>query len=158
MQAFAQRAEAAQAEWLRCAKSCDACCRTRRSAWAVELDYIRSHVEALGAGERLALQARQALPEVVAGERCVFLDETGACSVYEARPILCMTHGPVVLAEAERRWCGLNFADSEAAAEALSLDAVLDLDRLNLMLSLVNQRFVGAREVPERDALDAACR
>jgi Fe-S-cluster containining protein len=157
--AFSARVEAAQGPYLRCGRGCDACCRTARSAWAVELDHLARHVAALPEARREALRARRAHPDVVRGRRCVFLDDDGGCAVYAARPVLCRTHGPAVTSAASGLvWCELNFADVEAEAVPglVPADGVLDLDRLDALLALVNRRFVAARGGPERGPLTAA--
>lgn len=157
--AFAARAHAAQAPWLNCRAGCDGCCRTRRTAWAVEIDVLRAHIATLPAERRAALAARREAPAVVAGARCVFLDDDGRCAVYEARPLICRTHGPAVrLPDGDTVWCGLNFEGLEPAAvlDRLPAGAVLDLDLLNRMLVLVNERYLQARDEPARAGLDAA--
>lgn len=158
--AFAARVEAAQGRWLRCGAGCDGCCRLRRSAWAVEIDHLRTHIESLPPARRAELAARRTAPEVVAGERCVMLDPDGRCAVYAARPLICRTHGPAVrLPDGGLTWCGLNFEGltPEAVADAVPADGVLDLDLLNRMLALINGRFLDARPgIAERAGLEAA--
>lgn len=162
--AFAARAEAGQAPWLSCAAGCDGCCRTRRSAWAVEVDHLRRFVQRLPPARRAELAARRRDPAVVAGDRCVMLDPDGRCAVYPARPLICRTHGPAVrLPDGALSWCGLNFEglDPEAVAAAVPGDAVLDLELLNRLLALINQRFVDGcaargEAPPARADLDAA--
>lgn len=143
--AFAARAEAGQAPWLKCAAGCDGCCRTRRTAWAVEVDHVRAFVERLPPARQADLAARRDDPEVIAGARCPMLDPDGRCAVYPARPLICRTHGPAVrLPDGGLSWCGLNFEglDPEAVAEAVPGDAVLDVDLLNRLLVMVNDRFL----------------
>lgn len=157
---FAARAEAAQAEWLRCRAGCDGCCRLRRTAWAVEIDALRLYLTTLPAERRAALAARRADPPVAAGERCVYLDADGRCAVYPARPLICRTHGPALrLPDGSLAWCGLNF-DGMTVAEvvaALPSDAVLDVDLLNRLLVMVNDRFLAGRgAIAARAPLDAA--
>ncbi|MCB9554203.1 MAG: YkgJ family cysteine cluster protein [Myxococcales bacterium] len=159
VEAFAARAHAAQAPWLRCRAGCDGCCRTRRSAWAVEIDALRTHLATLPPERQSELAARREDPAVVAGARCVYLDPDGRCAVYAARPVICRTHGPAVrLPDGETVWCGLNFEglDEAAVLAALPADAVLDLDLLNRMLALVNARYLQSRDRPARDDLGAA--
>jgi uncharacterized protein len=157
--AFARRAEDGQARWLQCKRGCDGCCRTRRTAWAVEIHRLTEYVATLGP-ERDDLVARRADPQVVGGERCVFLDADGGCAVYPVRPILCRTHGPAaVTSEGDLVWCGLNFAelDPETVLDHIPADSVLQLNTLETLLALINQRFVAARPgVAVRAPLDAA--
>lgn len=157
--AFSARAHAAQAPWLRCRAGCDGCCRTRRTAWAVEIDALRAHLATLPETQRAALAARREDPAVVAGERCVFLDPDGRCAVYAARPLICRTHGPAVrLSGGETVWCGLNFEGLEPAEvlDRLPEGAVLDLELLNRLLALVNERYRAQRDEPARAWLGAA--
>lgn len=157
--AFIARAEAAQAPWLRCRAGCDGCCRSRRTAWAVEIDALRRHLATLPRARRAALAARRAEPSVAAGERCVFLDDDGRCAVYAARPLICRTHGPALrLPDGALAWCGLNFEglSDEAVRAALPPGAVLDVELVNRMLVLVNARYLEGRDEPERATLDAA--
>ncbi len=159
--AFVARAEAVQRPWLRCGRGCDACCRTARTAWSVEVEHVARYVGGLAPERRAALEARRADPAVAAGRRCVFLDPDGACAVYAARPIICRTHGPLVTSTATGpMWCELNFP-GEAPAQVPALvpaDAVLDLEKLDALLALVNRRFLASGGGPERrpltDALD----
>lgn len=143
--AFGARVEAGQGDWLECRSGCDGCCRLRRSAWAVEIDHLRACVARMPPGRRAELADRRADPAVVAGERCVMLDADGRCAVYDARPLICRTHGPAVRAPGGAlTWCGLNFdgLDPDAVAAAIPGDAVLDLELLNRMLALINDRFL----------------
>ena len=156
--AFAARVHEAQSAWLKCARGCDACCRTRRTAWAVEVAALRAHLATLPPERREALTARRDDAEVRAGARCVYLDDDGSCAVYAARPVLCRTHGPAVRLDDALGWCALNFEGLDAAtvAERVPIEAVLDTGRLNAMLALVNARHLAAHPGPERLALEAA--
>ncbi len=156
--AFTERVTTLQSEWLKCARGCDACCRTRRTAWAVEVDALRAHVATLSEARRTELSDRRHAPDVRAGERCVFLDDDGSCAVYAARPLLCRTHGPAVRVEQALAWCALNFEglDATGVSERVPIEGVLDLDRLNTMLALVNAQHLAAHPGPERLTLEAA--
>lgn len=143
----AERVTPVQGAHLRCRPGCDACCRTARSAFAVEIEALRQHIAALSPQARMDLAAQAADVEVVAGRRCVYLAADGRCGVYAARPLLCRTHGPAVReAEAGLAWCGLNFEGLSAAevSAAIADDAILNLDHLNQLLVLVNQAFLKA--------------
>lgn len=143
----AERVEPVQGPYLRCRAGCDACCRTGRTAFAVEIQALRQQVALLPAPTRLGLAARAASAAVTGGERCVFLDPDGRCAVYAARPLLCRTHGPAVHQGAEGlAWCALNFTEVAPAAVAalVGADAVLGLEHLNRLLALINQAFMAA--------------
>lgn len=150
--------EAVQRPWLACRTGCDGCCRLRRTAWAVEVEHLRRHVATLPPVDQARLAARRADPAVQAGTRCVFLDEAGACAVYAARPIICRTHGPAVRTPAGLSWCHLNFTGLTATEVASQVPAagVLDLERLNALLAVVNARHLARVGGPERLPLDAA--
>ena len=158
VQAFAGAAADAQAAHLACRKGCDGCCRLRRTAFAVEVAAIRHHVQTLDAHRQDELRARRDDAEVQAGARCVFLDADSGCAIYPARPIICRTHGPAVTsAESGLVWCGLNFTavrDAEVPRIAPA-SSVLDLDRINALLTIVDARY-RAENGGVRAPLDAA--
>jgi hypothetical protein len=159
--AFEAVVEAGQARYLQCRRGCDGCCRTARSAWAVELDHLRTFVSTLPAADQAALRARRDAPDVVAGERCVFLDDDGGCAVYPARPIICRTHGPAVRTPDDAlTWCGLNFAGltAEDVAGAVPTASIINLALLDSMLALINARFVAHAGVEARGPLTDALR
>jgi len=99
--------------------------------------------------------------------RCAMLEADGRCAVYAARPLVCRTQGlPLqypagVVPEAAVRgrtsrgeitYCPLNFEHNAPAAPD-----VLDAERVNQLLALVNLRFAQAHGLdPEaRTALSA---
>lgn len=155
--AFVAAAEPAQSSHLACKAGCDGCCRTRRTAWGVELvalaAWLAEHPERVA-----PLAARREHPDVVAGARCVFLDDDGQCDVYPARPVLCRTHGPAVRSSEGLAWCGLNFVGLDAAGveAAVAAEHVLDLERVNTLLAVVNQRFQAQTGAPLRGPLEWA--
>lgn len=153
--AFQAQAEVAQAPWLTCKRGCDGCCRLRRTAWAVEINHLRTHIQTLAAERQAELRARRHDPPVVAGQRCVFLDADGSCAVYAARPIICRTHGPAVQTDRGTSWCHLNFVGL-TEPEVAQVPGVLDLTRLNTLLSVVNTRYQAHHPGPARQPLDAA--
>ena len=78
------------------------------------------------------------------------LDESGACILYDFRPVICRTHGLPVLFEDDdgtRRvdFCPQNFGDMKKMTGA----HLLDIDHLNQMLAAVNAAFC-------KEALDGA--
>lgn len=143
LDAFESRVQAAQGSFLRCAAGCDACCRLRRSAFPVEVAAIRAHLSTLAPATLETLRARQGDPEVVAGRRCAFLAPDGHCAVYEARPIVCRTHGPAIRTSDGLSYCHLNFEGLSAASVEATLppEAVMNLELVNQMLVLIDTAY-----------------
>jgi Fe-S-cluster containining protein len=106
-------------------------------------------VEALS----IALALRQSPPEkserirelaaAATLEKCPLL-ENGRCLLYEARPIICRTHGfPLLtLREGEKvlDFCPLNFK----GVSTFPSNAILDLDLLNATLAAINAVFIAS--------------
>ena len=67
---------------LQCRRGCNSCCVDGLTVFAVEAERIRRQHAELLAGE--APHAKGA---------CAFLDEQGACRIYEHRPYVCRTQG-----------------------------------------------------------------
>jgi Fe-S-cluster containining protein len=144
---------------LACKKGCASCCTGDLSVLPVEAAAIEVHLA----------HAARALPEPRAGV-CVFLDDEGACAVYEARPLLCRTHGVALRTprdQGESRGalrvigddvevCALNYeARPPAAAE------VLDALRIQALLVTVDRRYrarVGIDDDASRVPLSALAR
>jgi hypothetical protein len=122
-----------------CQEGCDACCRHLSLFW-VEGAALGAALAQLPAAQvaRIRQQARQADP---AGA-CPLLHQ-GSCLLYQARPVICRSHGlPVLLAgtQGERRidHCPENFR----GVDRLPSGAVLDLEVLNATLATINRLFV----------------
>jgi uncharacterized protein len=109
--------------------------------------------------EVAAARAGVSPPDGPASEMCAFLDETGACSIYPVRPVLCRTHGlPLRSRHTERARgalaihddvsvCALNFtARSPRPAE------ILDAETLLMLLVTVDRRFRARAGLPDDDA------
>lgn len=154
---------------LACAPGCSRCCVEGLSVWSVEAHAIEVHLAAQG------LRAPPAPPE----GSCAFLDAAGQCSIYEARPWVCRTHGlPLRLREPEDagpprmppagrplpvlddvQICALNFRERPPTPED-----TLDGTALQALLLVVEQRFraraglPGAAErVPLASLLTSSC-
>ena len=80
------------------------------------------------------------------------------CMVYEARPIICRTHGYPLYMEKEGRamvdFCPKNFK----GVKKLDRADMLDLDRMNTLLTAVNNHFIACFEdgLPDRIPVDQA--
>ena len=72
---------------MQCATGCSDCCHVRLTITAVEAAAIRVHV----AGWPRA--RGQQLVDGAAADRCAALDSAGRCRIYEARPLVCRSHG-----------------------------------------------------------------
>jgi len=137
-------------EKIRCGKGCHSCCLHGLTVNGLERENIRQY-----------LIARPTLTDKVEanvklnphnGQRCSFLDSEGACLIYEARPIVCRSHGvplktsfkaddaahisstPALLSV-----CPLNFTDMELTD--IGNHYFINLDTLNTILVLLNQQF-----------------
>src|SRR5688572_21770798 len=119
-----------------CATGCSDCCHVRLTITAVEAAAIRSAVAAWPAGRRRAL-AEAAGAEAAGADRCAALDAAGRCAIYDARPVVCRSHGaPIRMREGSLpvvRSCFRNFTQTEAAA-----DCILDQQTLSALVLAVN--------------------
>lgn len=135
-----------------CRAGCGGCCQLQ-SVLPVEAYSLFVAWRQLPASEREALL--QTIADADA-EACPLLADA-RCPLYPARPLICRTHGlPILFAtEAGRSvdFCPLNFV----GVSSLPGTAVIDLDRLNLLLAQINRDFVarlfGDQPPPERLAL-----
>ena len=125
---------------LRCQRGCASCCVDGLAVLPVEAEAVARHLE-----------TTTIVSNTSGG--CVFLDDDGACQVYEARPLLCRTHGLALRtdsndSEGERR--GLRIVDQVSVCElnyqerAPAADEVLNAASLLALLVVVNQRFCTA--------------
>lgn len=135
----------------RCRAGCHSCCKPGLTINPMEAEAIRRYL-----GERPELAAR--LRELEAanpfkGKRCPFLGADGACGIYEARPLVCRSHGAPLQYKEERGGddalrlrdvCGLNFTGSSIGD--LPADAVMNLDTLNTLLALLAQQAYGKKQ------------
>src|SRR5712691_8599990 len=92
---------------LACRKGCDLCCQRKFSVTAVEAYNIARAFRELPPATRRKVRKEKS--------SCAFL-VGGACSVYEARPVICRTYGLPSLhrnekSEAAISWCELNFTN-----------------------------------------------
>lgn len=120
-----------------CRAGCADCCAAGLEVLPVEAYAIEQHLAERGAS----------LPAPREG-RCAFLDERDLCTVYEARPLLCRSHGLPVRMPGnggrgqlpvldEDTWaCGLNFVERKPAP-----DDVLSGTTLMALLGTVDARF-----------------
>ena len=123
---------------LACRKGCDACC-LHLSLFPVEAAVMAEAIKMLTPSQRLKLRehAKNARPD----GPCPLLDDH-VCLVYQARPMICRTHGLPILSringDAQVDFCPENCQE----LTALSGDMIIDLDRLNTALTAINALYL----------------
>ncbi len=144
---------------LRCRRGCTACCRQDLSVSRVEAEFLLRFLVERGElppsdGAKAEADDHPLFDALASGpDACVFLGPEGACGVYEARPIICRTHGfPLQLADGAVDVCPLNFQAHAAEGYAtIPKGARLGLDALNQKLGLVDLLYSRAQgEEPGR--------
>jgi len=109
-----------------CAMGCTACCQVDLTVFTVEAKNIAKAFSRLGQRTRAAARRR-----ALKGRHCAMLDSRGRCVIYEARPLICRTHGLPLLISGEVDHCPLNFCDKRPERSQ-----VLVLERVNEFLSM----------------------
>ena len=129
-----------------CAKGCAGnCCRIHLSLFPVEAAALAMALGKLAPAERERIQHKARRTNSFGP--CPLL-ENGACLMYDARAIICRTHG-LPMATEYRGWrsvgyCEKNFRNLSPIPE----EDIMDLKRLNHSLAKVNQGFVRAAVPP----------
>ncbi len=160
--AFVAKVDARYPGALTCHAGCADCCLGGLSVTAVEAERIAALVATLDAAPRTRLRARAEAPTE---DRCVALERDGRCAIYEARPVVCRSHGVPIrfrssLADGEaevRRLplvdvCPRNFQEVEL--ESVAADCVLDQATLSTALGQIDA--IGAPEAERGRRLDLA--
>jgi len=122
-----------------CAEGCDACCR-HISIFPVEAVAI---AVAIQNSPQIKLARIRNLAAAATADCCPLL-ENGRCILYEARPIICRTHGLPLLTFREGEntldFCPLNFE----GITSFPATAILNLDILNATLASINAVFIAS--------------
>lgn len=136
-------------EQITCSPGCSSCC-TSITVFPVEAAAMRETLKKLP--KQNAEEIRRHISEHAEDERCPLLFHN-QCLLYEARPIICRTHGlPITYTSDGQRssdCCPLNLTETES----VSGSSVVDLDKLNTLLVAVNSIYLsqsGSTESPER--------
>lgn len=149
----------AHAGAMRCGLGCHSCCKPGLTVSPLEAENLKRHFAAHPGAKRRKAEIRAQNPH--GGNRCGLLDASGACIAYEARPIVCRSHGvPLKIQEAAGERldvCPLNFPGQDLTA--LPAGDCINLETLNTLLALLNRQFSGnaenaatARSPIDRDA------
>lgn len=145
---FFARVQARHGDDMQCDSGCSDCCHVRLSITGVEASAIREHVMTLPE------HRRRALAEVGPEDRCAALDPAGRCKIYEARPIVCRSHGAPIRMRRESlpviESCFRNFTKVEPAA-----DCVLDQETLSALTLAVDRDSGGTGDRVDLAALVA---
>ncbi len=139
--------------YMRCGKGCSSCCQAGLTVFPVEAERILNWWSELDtqSRRRIAEQWREnsLKPDPNASSKCVFLSNQ-TCSIYYARPVVCRSQGlPLKISvekqntegnepDTELSLCELNFTESESLPDAREW---LDLDRLNVLLTIAQQQW-----------------
>lgn len=130
-----------------CSAGCSSCC-TAITIFPVEAAAMQESLNNLPDHQAEAI--RRHVQEHAEHERCPLLLHH-RCLLYDARPIICRTHGlPIVYdAEDQRKsdCCPLNLSDSAS----LSGTNVVDLDKLNTLLVAVNSIYLSQTDTANPD-------
>ncbi len=121
-----------------CESGCSGCCHVHLSVVGTEFERLSNEVVMLSDEQQDAIRDR-----VEAGRddsRCLLLDDDGRCRVYDARPMICRSHGlPLLAGKPPRRdVCPLNFEDGPTLDD-LDDDTVLDVEKINAILFVVDR-------------------
>jgi len=127
-----------------CAPGCASCCGRMPSVFPVEAwiiaELMREEPEALDHVVEALLPHRNA-QEV---KPCVMLSAQGRCRIYDARPIICRSHGAPIRVPGRTIQgfdvCPLNFSEPGQRALVAPED-ILDVERLNEILAVVDNLF-----------------
>lgn len=123
-----------------CKKGCDLCCLDF-DVFPIELAAIKQQIE-----EEYPAVLNQKVEEG-AGGKCAYLKDH-ACTIYNARPIICRTHGfPLLnMNETGDQWelsfCELNFTDVDD--DYFEEDALFEQDTYNSKLFMLNKAYLVA--------------
>ena len=122
-----------------CHQGCHGCCLPNLTVSRIEADAIHHYLIQNGESLKTILELESQNPHQ--NTRCSFLDESGDCSIYDARPLVCRSHGVPHMIQIGRKQegldaCELNFKDG---FETLDVGDWIHLETLNFLLGLINQ-------------------
>lgn len=138
--------ENAHAEHIRCKLSCAECCTFPLSFFPVEAAFMAESIREMDGDRREVI--RKALKDFGDGQgqsRCPLLVDD-RCLGYEARPVLCRTHGLLINTAKQtddlrvERSCRLNYA--EVDMERTDISWTLNQNLLSTLLFQVNGLYV----------------
>ena len=142
---FFTRVEARHDGDMQCPPGCCDCCHVQLTITTVEPAAIPALVESWPPDRRATLAET--------GAHCAALDAHGRCKIYDARPIVCRSHGAPIRMRRESlpviESCFRNFTQTEPDA-----DCVLDQQTLSALTLAVDRDAGGTGERVALAALD----
>ncbi len=132
--AFFARVAARHGADMQCASGCSDCCAAGLTITGVEADAIRAEV----AGWDAARRAELARVPLVG---CAALDAQGRCRIYDARPIVCRSHGAPIRLHRPGSLPVVQACEKNFRATSPDADCVLDQTTLSAMTLAVDQDF-----------------
>ncbi|MCK5691093.1 YkgJ family cysteine cluster protein [Myxococcota bacterium] len=127
---------------MQCGKGCSACCIGGLTITPIEAAWISHHYPELQKPENPKIQAKGAESD---SPPCAYLDSEGACTIYQARPVVCRTHGLPIRLDDVIQTCHLNFQGKPL--EDLPPGSVLNQQTISTMLAAINAAFCDELEV-----------
>ena len=138
---------AALGKQITCSAGCSSCC-TAITVFPVEAAAMREALENLP--DRKAEEIRRHISEHAEDERCPLLFHHH-CLLYEARPVICRTHGLPIIYNADglrqSDCCPLNLTETKS----VSGSNTVNIDKLNTLLVAVNSIYLSQTDSPETD-------
>ena len=129
--------ESALAGQIACKAGCHHCCRRIPSILPVEWAWIKA--SGLDPATGLPSAGHHLRSDLHPDEPlCGLLDARGLCTIYAARPLICRTHGLLILSENGLDHCPWNFSELEEIDE----DLVFHLENLHETLVRLNLAFL----------------
>jgi uncharacterized protein len=123
-----------------CAEGCHDCCAPDLSVTQIEAEMIREFITARP--EIVEQLKTLATLNPHQGTRCALLNAEGQCSIYEARPLICRSHGAPVLVQIDAKREGIDACPKNFKSGMTMLDVGdwIHLETLNTLLALVDWR------------------
>ena len=136
---------------MNCELGCHQCCVPDLTVTRLEADMIRSYLKAYPERVERLKEIQKQRPH--RGQRCEMLNADGQCVIYEARPLVCRSHGVPLLVQIDEKRegldaCPLNFSEGMSM---LDVGDWIHLETLHTMLALIDWRYALDEDRPRPD-------